>query len=182
MIISAPTDYREAAERRVPRFLFDYIDGGAVTEHTMKQNVEELGSINLRQRVLRGVGTPSLETEIMMGQKWTMPIALGPVGATGMYARRGEVQAARAASAVGNPYTLSTVSVCSIEEVARGADGQLWSQLYVLKDHGYMRNNLERAWAAGMKTLVFTADLPAEGSRYRDRHSGMSGPFSRLRQ
>jgi L-lactate dehydrogenase (cytochrome) len=181
MIISAPTDYRLAAERRLPRFLFDYIDGGAVTEHTMKQNVEELGSINLRQRVLRGVGTPSLETEIM-GQKWAMPIGLGPVGATGTYARRGEVQAARAASAAGIPYTLSTVSVCSIEEVARGADGQLWTQLYVLKDHGYMRNALERAWAAGMKTLVFTADLPAEGSRYRDRHSGMSGPFAWLRQ
>lgn len=131
--------------------------------------------------MLRGVGTPSLETEIM-GQKWAMPIALGPVGATGMYARRGEVQAARAASAAGVPYALSTVSVCSIEEVARAADGQLWSQLYVLKDHGYMRNALERAWAAGMKTLVFTADLPVEGSRYRDRHSGMSGPFARLRQ
>jgi L-lactate dehydrogenase (cytochrome) len=181
MIISAPTDYREAAERRLPRFLFDYIDGGAITEHTMKQNVEELASINLRQRVLRGVGTPSLETEIM-GQKWAMPIALGPVGATGTSARRGEVQAARAASAAGVPYTLSTVSVCSIEEVARGADGQLWSQLYVLKDHGYVRNALERSWAAGMRTLVFTVDLPAEGRRYRDRHSGMSGPFAWLRK
>jgi L-lactate dehydrogenase (cytochrome) len=181
MIISAPTDYREAAERRLPRFLFDYIDGGAVTERTMKQNVEELASINLRQRVLTGAGTPSLETEIM-GKKWAMPIALGPVGATGTYARRGEVQAARAASAAGIPYALSTVSVCSIEEVARGADGQLWSQLYVLKDRGYMRNALERAWAAGMETLVFTADLPVPGSRYRDRHSGMSGPAAWLRQ
>jgi hypothetical protein len=85
MIISAPTDYREAAERRLPRFLFDYIDGGAVTERTMQQNVEELASINLRQRVLRGVGTPSLETEIM-GQKWALPIALGPV--SGRCARR----------------------------------------------------------------------------------------------
>jgi L-lactate dehydrogenase (cytochrome) len=87
-----------------------------------------------------------------MGQKWTLPIALGPVGATGTYARRGEVQAARAASAAGIPYTLSTVSICSIEEVARGAKGELWSQLYVLKDRGYMRNALERAWAAGMET------------------------------
>jgi L-lactate dehydrogenase (cytochrome) len=87
MIISAPTDYRRAAERRLPRFLFDFIDGGAVTERTMKQNVEELASINLRQRVLTGAGTPSLETEIM-AQKWALPIALGPVGATGMCARR----------------------------------------------------------------------------------------------
>src|SRR5271154_4327347 len=120
MIVSAPTDYRRAAERRLPRFLFDYIDGGAVTERTMKQNVEELASINLRQRVLRGVGTPTLETEIM-GQKWGLPIALGPVGATGTYARRGEVQAARAASVAGVPYTPSTVAGCSIEEVVRGA-------------------------------------------------------------
>src|SRR5271156_4857349 len=181
MIVSAPTDYREAAKWRLPRFLFDYIDGGAVTERTMKQNVEELASINLRQRVLRGVGTPTLETEIM-GQKWGLPIGLGPVGATGTYARRGEVQAARAASAAGVPYTLSTVSVCSIEEVAGAANGQLWSQLYVLKDRGYMRNALERAWAADMKTLVFTVDLPVPGSRYRDRHSGMSGPAAWLRQ
>jgi L-lactate dehydrogenase (cytochrome) len=181
MIVSAPIDYRRAAERRLPRFLFDYIDGGAVTERTMKQNVEELESINLRQRVLTGAGTPKLETEIM-GQKWDPPIALGPVGATGTYARRGEVQAARAASAAGIPYTLSTVSVCPIEEVARGANGPLWSQLYVLKDRGYMRNALERAWAAGMKTLVFTVDLPVPGSRYRDRHSGMEGPGAWLRQ
>ena len=135
MIISAPTDYRVAAKRRLPRFLFDYIEGGAVTELTMRQNVEELASINLRQRVLRGVGTPSLETEIM-GRKWGLPIALGPVGATGTYARRSEVQAARAASAAGIPHTLSTVSICPIEEVAGGADGELWSQLYVLKDRG----------------------------------------------
>ena len=181
MIISAPSDYREAARRRLPRFLFDYIDGAAVTEQTMSQNVAALQEIALRQRILQGAGAPSLETEIL-GSKWTMPVALGPVGATGMYARRGEVQAARAASQFGIPYTLSTVSVCPIEEVARGADGELWSQLYVLKDRGYMKNALERAWAAGMKTLVFTVDMPIPGSRYRDRRSGMSGPFATLRQ
>jgi L-lactate dehydrogenase (cytochrome) len=181
VIISAPSDYRKAAERRLPRFLFDYIDGGAVTERTMRQNVEELASIDLRQRVLTGAGTPSLDTEIL-GQKWALPIALGPVGATGAYARRGEVQAAGAASEAGIPYTLSTVSICSIEEVARGAKGELWSQLYVLKDRGYVRNALGRAWAAGMKTLVFTVDLPVAGSRYRDAHSGMGGPATWLRQ
>ncbi|MBV8191442.1 MAG: FMN-dependent L-lactate dehydrogenase LldD [Alphaproteobacteria bacterium] len=181
MIISAPTDYREAARRRLPRFLFDYIDGGAVSESTMRGNREALETIALRQRVLQGVGTPSLETEIV-GSRWTMPIALGPVGATGMYARRGEVQAARAAAARGIPYTLSTVSVCPIEEVARAASGELWTQLYVLKDRGYMRNALDRAWAAEMKTLVFTVDMPVPGSRYRDRHSGMSGRAATLRQ
>jgi L-lactate dehydrogenase (cytochrome) len=181
MIISAPTDFRGAARRRLPRFLFDYIDGGAVTENTMKSNVEALQGIALRQRVLKGVGDPALDTEIL-GSRWAMPVALGPVGATGMYARRGEVQAARAAAASGVPYTLSTVSVCPIEEVAKGAAGELWSQLYVLKDRGYMRNALERSWAAGMKTLVFTVDMPVPGSRYRDRHSGMSGPAATLRQ
>lgn len=181
MIVSAPSDYREAARRRVPRFLFDYIDGGAVAENTMNANATELASVALRQRVLCGAGEPTLATTIL-DASWAMPVALGPVGATGMYARRGEVQAARAASRAGIPYTLSTVSVCSIEEVASQASGALWSQLYVLKDRGYMRNALERAWAAGMKTLVFTVDMPIPGSRYRDNRSGMSGPHATLRQ
>ncbi|HHB7579636.1 FMN-dependent L-lactate dehydrogenase LldD [Klebsiella pneumoniae] len=181
MIVSAPSDYREAARRRLPRFLFDYIDGGAVAENTMNANAAELASVALRQRVLRGAGEPTLATTIL-DDAWAMPVALGPVGATGMYARRGEVQAARAASRAGIPYTLSTVSVCSIEEVASHASGALWSQLYVLKDRGYMRNALERAWAAGMKTLVFTVDMPIPGSRYRDNRSGMSGPHATLRQ
>ncbi|WP_131025357.1 FMN-dependent L-lactate dehydrogenase LldD [Klebsiella variicola] len=181
MIVSAPSDYREAARRRLPRFLFDYIDGGAVAENTMNANATELASVALRQRVLCGAGEPTLATTIL-DASWAMPVALGPVGATGMYARRGEVQAARAASRAGIPYTLSTVSVCSIEEVASQASGALWSQLYVLKDRGYMRNALERAWAAGMKTLVFTVDMPIPGSRYRDNRSGMSGPRATLRQ
>lgn len=181
MIVSAPSDYREAARRRLPRFLFDYIDGGAVAENTMNANAAELASVALRQRVLCEAGEPTLATTIL-DAPWAMPVALGPVGATGMYARRGEVQAARAASRAGIPYTLSTVSVCSIEEVASHASGALWSQLYVLKDRGYMRNALERAWAAGMKTLVFTVDMPIPGSRYRDNRSGMSGPHATLRQ
>ncbi|MCF6688769.1 FMN-dependent L-lactate dehydrogenase LldD [Raoultella terrigena] len=181
MIVSAPGDYREAARHRLPRFLFDYIDGGAVAENTMNANAAELSSIALRQRVLCGVGDPTLATDLL-GTSWAMPIALGPVGATGMYARRGEVKAARAATNAGIPYTLSTVSVCSIEEVAQHASGELWSQLYVLKDRGYMRNALERSWAAGMKTLVFTVDMPIPGSRYRDNRSGMSGPHASLRQ
>lgn len=181
MIVSAPADYREAARHRLPRFLFDYIDGGAVSENTMQANSAELSSIALRQRVLCGIGAPTLKTNIL-GTSWAMPLALGPVGATGMYARRGEVKAARAATDAGIPYTLSTVSVCSIEEVAQHASGDLWSQLYVLKDRGYMRNALERSWAAGMKTLVFTVDMPIPGSRYRDNRSGMSGPRATLRQ
>ncbi|SPW72251.1 L-lactate dehydrogenase [Escherichia coli] len=147
----------------------------------MHENMTSLSSVSLRQQVLCGAGAPELNTTIL-DSEWAMPVALGPVGATGMYARRGEVQAARAASAMNIPYTLSTVSVCPIEEVAGHADGQLWSQLYVLRDRGYMQNALERAWTAGMKTLVFTVDMPVPGSRYRDNHSGMSGPHATLRQ
>lgn len=181
MIISAPTDYREAARRRLPPFLFQYIDGGAYAEHTLKCNVSDLAGIELRQRVLRSVENISLSTELF-GHTLAMPVALAPVGLTGMYARRGEVQAARAAAACGIPFTLSTVSVCSIEEVQAASSAPIWFQLYVLKDRGFMRNALERAMAAGVTTLVFTVDMPKPGARYRDAHSGMSGPNAALRR
>ncbi|WP_256774194.1 MULTISPECIES: FMN-dependent L-lactate dehydrogenase LldD [unclassified Stenotrophomonas] len=181
MIIAASTDYRAAAQRRVPPFLFHYIDGGAYAEHTLKRNVSDLADIALRQRVLRNVAELSLETELF-GERLAMPVALGPVGLTGMYARRGEVQAARAAASRGIPFTLSTVSVCPIEEVAPAIDRPMWFQLYVLKDRGFMRNALERAKAAGVTTLVFTVDMPTPGARYRDAHSGMSGPRAPLRR
>ncbi len=181
MIIAASTDYRAAAQRRLPPFLFHYIDGGAYAEHTLKRNVSDLADIALRQRVLRNVAELSLETELF-GERLTMPVALGPVGLTGMYARRGEVQAARAAASRGIPFTLSTVSVCPIEEVAPSIDRPMWFQLYVLKDRGFMRNALERAKAAGVTTLVFTVDMPTPGARYRDAHSGMSGPHAPVRR
>ena len=181
MIISSPTDYREAARRKLPRFLFDYIDGGANAEETLHHNVDELAHIALRQRVLKNVVELNLETELL-GEKLALPIVLGPVGATGMYARRGEVQAAQAAESAGLPYTLSTVSICSLEEVQSHCDRPIWFQLYVLKDRGFMRNALERAQAAGINTLVFTVDMPVPGSRYRDKHSGMSGPGAPIRR
>ncbi|WKW51903.1 FMN-dependent L-lactate dehydrogenase LldD [Rhodomicrobium lacus] len=181
MIISATTDYREAARRRLPPFLFHYIDGGAYAEHTLRHNVSDLAGIALRQRVLKNVADLSLETEIF-GQKLAMPVTLAPVGLTGMYARRGEVQAARAAASRGVPFTLSTVSVCSIEEVQKKSPAPIWFQLYVLKDRGFMRNALERAQAAGITTLVFTVDMPVPGARYRDAHSGMSGKNAHFRR
>ena len=181
MIISASTDYRAAAQRRLPPFLFHYIDGGAYAEHTLRRNVADLADIALRQRVLRDMSELSLEAELL-GERMAMPVALGPVGLTGMYARRGEVQAARAAASRGIPFTLSTVSVCPIEEVAPAIDRPMWFQLYVLKDRGFMRNALERAMAAGVTTLVFTVDMPVPGARYRDAHSGMSGPHAGLRR
>lgn len=181
MIISAATDYREAARRRLPPFLFHYIDGGAYAEQTLKRNVDDLADIALRQRVLKNVSGLDVST-VVFGQKLTLPAVLAPVGLTGMYARRGEVQAAKAALKFGIPMTLSTVSVCSMEEVVKKAKAPIWFQLYVLKDRGFMKNALERAQKLGISTLVFTVDMPTPGARYRDAHSGMSGPNAETRR
>jgi len=181
MIIAATTDFREAARRKLPRFLFDYIDGGAFSEHTMRRNIADLHEVHLRQRVLRDMGELSLETSLF-GEPMAMPVVLAPVGLSGMNARRGEVQAARAARDVGVPYTLSTVSVCSLKEVTEGAGRPPWFQLYVLKDRGFMKDALERAWALGSRVLMFTVDMPIPGARYRDPHSGMTGPNAGVRR
>ncbi|NNP73043.1 alpha-hydroxy-acid oxidizing enzyme [Acinetobacter defluvii] len=181
MIISSANDYREAARRRLPPFLFHYIDGGAYAEYTLKRNVEDLSKIALRQRVLNDMSQLSLETKLF-DETLSMPVALSPVGLTGMYARRGEVQAAVAADKKGIPFTLSTVSVCPIEEVTPAINRPMWFQLYVLRDRGFMKNALERAKAAGCSTLVFTVDMPVPGARYRDAHSGMSGPNAAMRR
>ncbi|KAA3518433.1 FMN-dependent L-lactate dehydrogenase LldD [Agrobacterium vitis] len=181
MIISSSTDYREAARRRLPPFLFHYIDGGAYSEHTMRRNIADLTDLALRQRVLKSVGTVDISTTLF-DEELAMPVILAPVGLTGMYARRGEVQAARAAENKGIPLTLSTVSVCPIEEVQAAISRPIWFQLYVLRDRGFMKNALERAWAAGIRNLVFTVDMPVPGARYRDAHSGMSGPNASVRR
>ncbi|ETD66936.1 L-lactate dehydrogenase [Pelistega indica] len=181
MIISSSKDYRKAAQRRLPPFLFHYIDGGAYDEATLKNNVDDLSKIALRQRILRNMAELSTETELF-GEKLAMPLALAPVGLTGMYAKRGEVQAAKAADNKGIPFTLSTVSVCPIEEVVPAIRRPMWFQLYVLRDRGFMKNVLERAKAAGCSTLVFTVDMPVPGARYRDAHSGMSGPNAAIRR
>ena len=181
MIISASTDYREAARRKLPPFLFHYIDGGAYAEQTLRRNVDDFAAVALRQRVLKDMS--QLDTSIeLFGEKLSIPVALSPVGLTGMYRRRGEVQAARAADKHGIPFTMSSVSVCPIEEVAPKIQRPMWFQLYVLKDRGFMQNALERAQAAGCTTLVFTVDMPVPGARYRDAHSGMSGPNAPLRR
>ncbi|WP_261817849.1 FMN-dependent L-lactate dehydrogenase LldD [Vibrio gallicus] len=181
MIISSPNDFRAAAKSKLPPFLFHYIDGGANSEHTLGRNTSDLQQVGLKQRILRNMEGLSLDTELF-GEKLALPVVLAPVGLTGMYARRGEVQAATAASNKGIPFTMSTVSVCPIEEVTPKIDRDMWFQLYVLKDRGFMKNVLERAKAAGVKTLVFTVDMPVPGSRYRDMHSGMSGPNAAIRR
>ena len=181
MVISATTDYRAAAQAKLPPFLFHYIDGGSYTETTLKNNVGDLQDIALKQKVLNDMSELSLEQDVF-GEKLSMPLVLSPVGLTGMYARRGEVQAAKAAEKMGIPFTMSTVSVCPIEEVTPAIKRPMWFQLYVLKDREFMKNVLERAKAAGVTTLVFTVDMPTPGARYRDMHSGMSGPYAEFRR
>ena len=166
------SDYRRAARRRLPRVMFDYIDGGAFAEQTLARNVTDMEAVTLPQRVMRNVSKANTKLELF-GQSLTAPIVLAPVGLAGMFARRGEVQAARAAKLAGLPFCLSTVGVCSIEEVA-GAAGAPWFQLYMLKDRGYMQDLLGRARGVGCPVLVLTADLPTPGTRYRDIRSGMT--------
>lgn len=181
MIISSAKDYRAAAKAKLPPFLFHYIDGGSYDENTLRNNIADLQAISLKQKILRNMSDLDLSLDIF-GDKLSLPIVLSPVGLTGMYAKRGEVQAAKAAEQKGIPFTMSTVSVCPIEEVTPTIDRPMWFQLYVLKDRGFMKNVLERAKAAGVKTLVFTVDMPTPGARYRDMHSGMSGKYAEIRR
>ena len=168
------SDYRALARARLPHFLFEYLDGGSYDEVTLRRNVEDLQAVALRQRVLRDVSAIDLSTELF-GQKWNMPVGLGPVGLSGLYARRGEVQAARAAAAAGIPFSLSTLSACSIGEVARKTPALFWFQLYIVKDRGFVRDMIARAREAGCGALLLTVDLAVPGTRYRDYRSGLSG-------
>jgi L-lactate dehydrogenase (cytochrome) len=148
----------------------------------LKRNVSDLTEVALRQSVLKGCGEIDLKTNLF-GQEFAQPVILGPVGIAGMYRRRGEAQAAKAAKAAGVPFCLSTVSLCSLAEVASAAgNSQLWFQLYVIRDRAFMRDLLEMAKSLGVKVLVFTVDMPVPGARYRDAHSGMSGPRAPLRR
>ncbi|MCQ3923175.1 MAG: L-lactate dehydrogenase [Rhodocyclaceae bacterium] len=162
------------AERRLPRAFFDYIDGGAYNELTLAANRNDLDALRLHQRVLRGAANIDTSTAVL-GEPLAQPVILGPVGLAGLYARRGEVQAARAAKAAGVPFCLSTVSICSIEEVSAAGTAPFWFQLYVIRDRGYAKELLARAQAAGSRTLVFTVDLPVFATRYRDVRNGMTG-------
>ena len=167
-------DYRELARRRLPHFLFEYIDGGSYAEATLRRNVSDLEAIALRQRVLRDVSSLDLSTELF-GQRVRMPVALAPIGLAGMNARRGEVQAARAAAGAGVPFCLSTVSACPLAEVAAATPEPFWFQLYMIRDRGFMADLLALAGEAGCSALVFTVDMPVPGSRYRDVRSGLAG-------
>lgn len=168
------SDYRTLAKRRLPHFLFEYIDGGAYDEATLRRNREDLASTTLRQRVMRDVSELDLSTTLF-GQPSRLPVAFAPIGLAGMLARRGEVQAARAARDFGVRFTLSTVSACSLEEVTRAVPGPIWFQLYMIRDRTFMRDLIARAKAAKCSALLFTVDMPVAGARYRDYRSGLAG-------
>ncbi len=170
-------DYRELARRRLPRQLFDYLDGGAYEESTMRANVADLGRIRLRQRVLRDVSDLRLGTTVL-GEDLALPLVLAPVGLAGMFARRAEIQAARAAETAGISFCESAVSICGIEEVRAATTRPFWFQLYVMRDRGYAEDLMGRASAAGCAVLVLTVDLAVVGARYRDTRNGMTDPVS----
>jgi L-lactate dehydrogenase (cytochrome) len=166
-------DYRRLARRRLPRLLSDYIEGGALTESALERNVCDFQNIHLRQRVLGGTERVSLATDIL-GQALSMPLVLAPIGLTGMYARRGEVQAARAARDAGVVACLSTMAICDVREVTAAA-GPVWYQLYLLRDRAYMKVLLDRVWDQGCRVLVFTVDVAVPGERLREHRRGMAG-------
>ena len=167
-------DYHFLAQRRLPRFLRDYIDGGAGREDSMAANEDDFQLLSLRQRVMRDVSRVDTRIELF-GRTLGMPLALAPIGMAGMMARRGEVLGARAAAASGVPFTLSTVGICPVEEVNAAVPDPCWFQLYMLRDRGIVEALLQRASAAGCDTLLFTVDLAVTGMRHRDAQSGMLG-------
>ena len=168
------SDYRELARRRIPRQIFDYVDGGAYEEATMRANVDDLADVLLRQVVMRDVSVRDPAVEVL-GQRLALPLALAPVGLAGMLAPRAEVQAARAAESAGVPFVESTVSICSIEEVAGATRNPPWFQLYVMRDRGYAEDLIARARAVGSPVLMLTIDLAVVGARHRDTRNAMVG-------
>ena len=168
-------DLRARARKRLPRSIFDFVDGGAYDEVTLQANRADLEAIRFAPRALVDVSSRDLSVELL-GRRQSLPLILAPSGNAGMLARRGEVQAVRAADAAGVPMCLSTMSVCPLEDVQQAASHPLWFQLYVLKDRGMTQHMVERAQAAGCAALVFTVDLPVMGQRDRDVRNGFTVP------
>jgi len=168
-------DLRQRAHRKVPKMFFDYVEAGSYAQETLRANRADLERIKLRQRVLVDVSRRDLTTTIL-GETVPLPLALAPIGLAGMQHQDGEIAACRAAQAAGVPFTLSTMSVCSIEDVAQAVDKPFWFQLYVMKDRGFARSLIERAAAARCSALVLTIDLQVLGQRHCDVHNGLSVP------
>lgn len=173
--ITCIEDLRQLAQRRVPRMFYDYADSGSWTEGTYRSNEADFQSILLRQRVAINMEGRSTATS-MIGQPVSMPVALAPTGLTGMQHADGEIAAARAAKKFGVPFTLSTMSICSIEDVAQHAGPGFWFQLYVMRDRDFIERLIDRAKAAGCGALVITLDLQIMGQRHKDIKNGLSTP------
>lgn len=170
-------DYRELARRRLPRQIFDMVDGGAYEETTLRANRADLAALRLRQRVL--VDVSRRETSVnVLGRRLSLPVILAPIGLAGLAGRRAEVQGARAAERAGVPFCMSTLSICSLEEVRRTTSAPFWFQLYMMRDRGCVRELLQRAQAAGCDALILTVDLAVLGARYRDVRNGLAGGLS----
>lgn len=174
-VITCIEDLRALAERRVPRMFYDYADSGSYTESTYRANESDLQRIRLRQRVATNIDQRSLRTK-MIGQDVSMPVALAPTGLTGMQHADGEILAARAAEKFGVPFTLSTMSICSIEDVAAHTTKPFWFQLYVLRDRAFIERLIARAAAAKCSALMLTLDLQVLGQRHKDVKNGLSAP------
>ncbi len=173
--------FRDAAQKRLPRFIFEYIDGGSYDEHTLRRNVDDFKAVTLRQKVLRDVSNLQLGTRLF-GRDMALPVALAPIGIAGFYRRRGETQAVRAAEGAGIPIVLSTMSCCPLEEVRAASARSFWMQLYIIRDRGFMKDFLLRMEKAGIDTLFLTVDLAINGIRYRDRIGGLAGSQSLLKR
>ena len=174
-VVTCIEDLRRLAEKRVPRMFYDYADSGSWTESTYRANSSDFGNIKLRQRVAVDMTDRTLATH-MIGQPVAMPVALAPTGLTGMQHADGEILAARAAAKAGVPFTLSTMSICSIEDVAENTDRPFWFQLYVMRDRGFVDRLIDRAKAAECSALVLTMDLQILGQRHKDIRNGLSTP------
>ncbi len=174
-VITNIEDLRILAKKRVPRMFYDYADSGSWTESTYRANQEEFGKLKLRQRVAVDIDNRSLRTQ-MIGQDVAMPVALAPTGLTGMQHADGEILAARAAERLGVPFTLSTMSICSIEDVASHTKAPFWFQLYVMRDRDFIERLIERARAARCSALMLTLDLQILGQRHKDLKNGLSAP------
>ncbi len=173
--ITSIQDLRERARRRVPRAIFDYADRGSYDELTIRENRRDLQALRFRQRVMVDVSKQSVATTIL-GEPWTIPVGIAPTGLTGLFHPDGEIHGARAAEAFGVPFCLSTMSICSIEDVAGAVKKPFWFQLYVMRDRGFSKSLVERAIAADCSALVLTLDLQVQGQRHRDIKNGLSVP------
>ena len=178
--ITCVADLREEHQRRVPKAFFDYVDRGSYAEETLRANRTDLERIKLRQKILVDISKRDLSTTIL-GDKYNLPIMLAPVGSTGMQYADGEIHACRAAHKLGIPYTLSTMSICSIEDVAENVDKPFWFQLYVMRDRGFVRELIQRAVNAKCSALVLTVDLQVIGQRHADIKNGLSVPPNLLK-